>query len=112
MKYKNHELADIFPMMDDVEIKSMSEDIKANGQRNPIIIHEGKILDGRNRYAACVMAGIDPIESPFKGKDALSFVLSTNLHRRHLTTSQRAMVAERLANMGHGGNRKGNQEKG
>jgi ParB-like chromosome segregation protein Spo0J len=99
MKYKNHELADLFPMMPDSEIADMAKDIKANGQRNPIVIHEGKILDGRNRYAACVMAGIDPIEVPFKGKDALSYVLSTNLHRRHLSTSQRAMVAEKLANM-------------
>jgi ParB-like chromosome segregation protein Spo0J len=109
MKYKNHELADLFPMMSDSEISDMSKDIKANGQRNPIVMHEGKILDGRNRYAACVMADIDPIEVPFKGKDALSYVLSTNLHRRHLSTSQRAMVAEKLATMAHGGDRKSDQ---
>jgi ParB-like chromosome segregation protein Spo0J len=102
MKYKNHELADLFPMMSDLEISDMSKDIKANGQRNPIVIHEGKILDGRNRYAACVMADIDPIEVPFKGKDALSYVLSTNLHRRHLSTSQRAMVAANIANLNLG----------
>ena len=102
MKYKNHELADLFPMMSDSEISDMSKDIKANGQRNPIVIHEGKILDGRNRYAACVMADIDPIEVPFKGKDALSYVLSTNLHRRHLSTSQRAMVAANIANLNLG----------
>jgi ParB-like chromosome segregation protein Spo0J len=102
MKYKNHELADLFPMMPESEIADMAKDIKANGQRNPIVIHEGKILDGRNRYAACVMAGIDPIEVPFKGKDALSYVLSTNLHRRHLSTSQRAMVAANIANLNLG----------
>lgn len=102
MKYESHELADLFPMMSDDEILDLSIDIKTNGMKIPIVMHEGKILDGRNRYKACVIAGIDPLEVPFRGKDPLAYVLSTNLQRRHLTTSQRAMVAANIANLKQG----------
>jgi hypothetical protein len=102
MKYEAHDLAKLFPMMDEPELQELANSIKANGQRDPIIMHEGKILDGRNRYAACQLAGVDPIERPFTGKDPLAFVMDQNLSRRHLTTSQRALVAEKLATMKSG----------
>jgi len=45
-----HEAANIFPMMSDAELDDLTESIRANGQRHPILLYEGKILDGRNRY--------------------------------------------------------------
>lgn len=63
------------------------------------ITYEGKILDGRNRFQACTMAEVEPVFSEFTGEDALAFVISHNLHRRHLTESQRAMVASKVATM-------------
>jgi hypothetical protein len=65
-------------------------------------------LDGRNRYLACKVAGVDPLGSQyetFQGKDALAFVLSANLRRRHLDTGQRAMVAAEVAKLPRGGDR-------
>ena len=81
------------------EMASLVEDIKANGLAQPIVTHEGAILDGRHRHQACLQAGVEPQFTVFRGGDALAFVLSANLNRRHLTVAQRAMVAAKIANM-------------
>ena len=61
---------------------------------HPIILCEELILDGRNRWRACQLAGVEPRTRQFpEGQDPLAFVLAANLHRRHLAESQRAMVA-------------------
>ena len=99
-----HPLADIFPMLEPKEQMSLSDDIKAHGLREPIVMHEGKILDGRNRYQACVMAGVDPAQKDFDGPDPLAFVISANLRRRHLNDDQRALVASKIATLKKGDN--------
>lgn len=90
-----HEMANIFPLMTGEEFNELKRDIAENGLREPIWLHtDGKILDGRNRHRACIESGIAPIFRTWDGKGSLvSFVLSLNLHRRHLTSGQRAMVA-------------------
>jgi 16S rRNA G966 N2-methylase RsmD len=97
-----HSIANIFPMMQDAELHKLADDIKATGLQNKIILYEGKILDGRNRYEACGMAGIEPEYGEYEGNEPLVYVISLNLHRRHLSESQRAVVASRLANMRSG----------
>ncbi len=94
-----HPLAEIFPMLPEAEIRELADDIVTFGQRVPIVLLDGKILDGRNRYAACRFADVEPVVEEYGGDDPLGFVLSHNLHRRHLTESQRAMVAAKLANL-------------
>ena len=96
---ETHPLADLFPPMTTEEMASLVEDIKANGLAQPIVTHEGAILDGRHRHQACLQAGVEPQFTVFRGGDALAFVLSANLNRRHLTVAQRAMVAAKIANM-------------
>ena len=100
---RHHQFADLFPMMPEADLDAMASDIKANGLRDPIVILGGYILDGRNRYKACEKAGVEPKfeHFPLDG-DALAFVLSKNLKRRHLTDSQRAMVAAELATLADG----------
>ena len=94
MAYEYHEVANIFPMMSDDEFSALVEDIRANGQRQPIYIHDNKIVDGRNRYRACQKLGIEPDTRVWDGVGSLvSFVVSLNLQRRHLTSSQKATVA-------------------
>ena len=99
---KHHEYANLFPMLSDTELKSLAEDIRTNGLETPITTHEGAILDGRNRNRACEIAGVEPQFVTFDGEDALAFVISHNLHRRHLTESQRAMVASKVATLRKG----------
>ena len=99
MNYEYHELANLFPMMEQSQYEDLVADIKENGLIESIILHEGKILDGRNRYNACIDSNVVPNFVEYEGQDALSYVISLNLNRRHLNESQRAMIGARLANM-------------
>lgn len=97
---KAHAAADIFPMMSDTEFDALVADIKENGQREPIVLHDGQILDGRNRARACEQLGLVPrtVQWDRKGTPE-AFVVSMNLHRRHLNESQRGMIAAKLTNV-------------
>jgi len=92
---KNHEFSDIFPMMVGKEYNELKQDIRENGLMQPITTFEGQVLDGRNRFKACEELGIKPQFEQFEGNDALQYVMSTNLKRRHLTDSQKAVVGRR-----------------
>jgi ParB-like chromosome segregation protein Spo0J len=90
-------------MLPELELYKLAEDIKAKGQLLPITSYEGQILDGRNRYKACEIAGVDPRIEEYAGDDPLGLVASLNDHRRHDTENERAMVGARMANLKHGG---------
>lgn len=92
-KIEFHALANIFPLLEGVSFRELVEDIRINGLREPIVLLDGKILDGRNRYRAAMAAQVGVRFRQYDGKDALAFVISANLHRRHLDASQRAMIA-------------------
>jgi hypothetical protein len=94
-----HEYASIFPMLQDTELQQLADDIKLNGLNNPIIKLDGKILDGRNRYAACKIAGIRPSFEEYHGDDPLAFVFSQNFTRRQLSESQKGMIGARYAKL-------------
>lgn len=94
-----HPLANIFPLIDGAEFEALTDDIAAHGVREPVILFDGAILDGRNRYRAAQAAGVDCPMETYRGTDPAAFVVSLNIHRRHLTESQRAMAAAKLANM-------------
>jgi ParB-like chromosome segregation protein Spo0J len=95
---KFHPLADIFPLMEGEEFDALVEDIKANGLREPIKLFDGMILDGRNRYRACVELGYDPPYHDLTGKvDPRIYVISANIHRRHLPPEQRRDLIVRFA---------------
>lgn len=110
-----HPFAELFPMLSATDGAALREDIGARGQRERIIILDGQILDGRNRQQQLEALGLVDGNLPPDGDDLwltryrrflpgqdgdpLAFVLSLNLHRRHLTDGQRSMVAERLATL-------------
>lgn len=89
-----HEITNIFPEMEDEEYRTLLEDIKEHGLCEPIWTYQGKIIDGRHRYRVCLELGIEPKFREWDGNGSLvDFVISLNLHRRHLTSSQRAAIA-------------------
>ena len=92
MEYELHPLCVLFPRMVDDAFVALTEDIRANGLREPITIHDGMILDGGNRYRACLQAGVEPTFREFDGDNLVTFVLSANLHRRHMTAGQQAAI--------------------
>jgi len=92
-KMQFHQIADLFPLMEGEQFRNFVADIKENGLINPIYIYEGQILDGRNRYNACLKLGIEPRYVKYTGDDPVGFVISKNLHRRHLNAYQRAKIA-------------------
>ena len=99
-----HGFANIFPMLKDARLQELAGDIAEHGLLNAIWRYEGKILDGRCRYRACCLAGVEPRFEEYVGDDPLGFVIGQNLHRRHLNESQRAMVAAKIANLRLGDN--------
>ena len=104
-----HALANIFPLLDGEDFQKLADDVGAHGLREPVVLYEGAILDGRNRYRACKAADVDCRFVTYGGSDPIAYVVSLNLHRRHLTESQRAMVVASLANISRGGDRKSDQ---
>jgi N6-adenosine-specific RNA methylase IME4 len=90
---EGHSISNLFPLMSEQEIKALAEDIQKNGLKNPIVLLDGKILDGRNRYQACLKINLKPTTITYQGKDPLKDIVSWNLHRRHLNESQKAFVA-------------------
>lgn len=95
-----HEYADIFPPMDAAEFDRLVDSMTRHGfdEHEPVLLYEGKILDGRHRLLAAREAGVEPIVETFDGTDreALDKVQRRNLDRRHLTTAQKAAVAADL----------------
>jgi len=97
-----HDYANLFPMMQGEALDALRADIRQNGVREPVVFLDGAILDGRNRYMCARDLGLEYPRVDFVGDDPLGYVISHNLHRRHLTESQRASVAAKLANMAQG----------
>ncbi|MGH7175225.1 MAG: ParB/RepB/Spo0J family partition protein [Minisyncoccia bacterium] len=103
-EYEFHPLANLFPLMRGHQYSELVHDIRVNGLLEPVILLGGQILDGRNRYRACREAAVECKFKEFDGKDPMEFVVSANLRRRHLSTSERASFAAKLSNFKVGSN--------
>lgn len=88
-----HPASQIFPPMTDDEFTALCGDIAERGQLDDILLLDGQILEGNNRYRACMEVGVEPRTIDWIGSDPVAFVLSKNLHRRHLSLPQKAAVA-------------------
>jgi ParB-like chromosome segregation protein Spo0J len=92
-----HPVAALFPMLEGDDLTALAEDIAQRGQLHPIVLDdEGRILDGRNRYAACLLAGVEPEFTDYDGDDPDGYALAVNAQRRDLTSGKRAVIAVRV----------------
>jgi hypothetical protein len=115
-----HPAADLFPIMSESELRELGEDIKANGLQFPVIVHDDQLLDGRNRLDAMTLVGVEfkikqrrevwvmeskGVDVPYitgaitcscEIHDPYAYVVSANLHRRHLTAEQSRELIEKL----------------
>jgi ParB-like chromosome segregation protein Spo0J len=103
-----HPFADDYRVMTAIELAEMAMDITKNELKHPIVLYQGKVLDGRNRLKACLEHGIplkptDFIEFIGDDKAAQAFVHSSNLYRRHLNPAEKQeKIAKALqADPGH-----------
>lgn len=87
-----HPAAEFFPPMTEEQYATFKTDIESNGLREDIWLYEGRILDGRNRYRACMELGITPRFRTYSGDSPTAFAWSLNGERRHLTNGQRAAI--------------------
>jgi hypothetical protein len=95
-----HPIADLFPLLEGDEFEAFKADIADRGQQEKIDIYEGKILDGRNRYRACTELGIKPKTQRWSDDgDPIGFVFRKNMHRLHMSESQRAIVGAKTKPM-------------
>lgn len=97
--FEAHPLADLFPLIEGADFDDLCEDIREHGQREPIVLFDGRILDGRNRYRACREIGIEPEFRQFdrdREGDPEAFVFSVNAKRRHLDQKGKQTLARRL----------------
>ncbi len=101
-----HPYAELFPLHEGEPLWKLSDDIKENGQLEPAVMFKGQLLDGRRRVLGCFRAQVEPKFKEFKGteSEALTFVISKNLHRRHLGESERSFIAAKISNMPRGQN--------
>ncbi len=102
MQLEFHPIADCFPLIDGAEFDDLVADIRSHGVREPVWLYEGKIIDGRNRYRASALAGVDCPLREYLDEDPVAFVISLNLKRRHMNEGQRAMVHARIATLPKG----------
>lgn len=103
MPVKVHPAADAFPMMNAEQFAGLKADIEERGQQEAIVYWQGQLIDGRNRLKACRELKIEPTEAELDDdQDPVAYIVSANLHRRHLTTSQRSTVAAKLSTMKRG----------
>lgn len=102
--YPVHPAASIFPLMMGKEFEDLVTSIADRGQRDPVVLHEGKVVDGRNRVRAVEelrARGMDITLlttqwQPRPGESIAQYIADKNLHRRQLDAAQRAQVAADL----------------
>jgi hypothetical protein len=98
-------------MLPEEDFAMFKEDVKVRGQLEDIVLLDGKVLDGRNRLRACRELGLEPQWCELtQCDDPIAYVLSKNLHRRHLSQSQRAQCAADVAELRLGSNQHAKKE--
>jgi protein gp37/ParB-like chromosome segregation protein Spo0J len=102
-KYKVHPIANIFPLVEGEEFEKLVAHIKEHKQREPILLAPDgvTIVDGRNRFRACKVAGVTArfrmLPKKTTEHDIIEIIVGANLRRRDLTVGQKTMIGLEIA---------------
>ena len=91
-----HPCAEMLPMLSKSELAELADNIKKEGLINPCVRQGDTLLDGRNRLAACAIAGVEPRFTEYKGDSPVAFIIGANLARRHLDKGQKIALSLEL----------------
>ena len=113
-----HPAAELFPQMSADELRELGEDIKKHGglPAVPLVLWEAEkgappfLLDGRNRLDAMEAVGLPVLDTQgewfnwnlacrctqIRGNDPYAYVISANIHRRHLAVEQKRELIAKL----------------
>ena len=94
--HQQHPLSKLIPPMSPEERHVLALSISDNGLLNPIVMYEGKVLDGWSRQSACQSVNVEPRYVDYEGTEPAAYVLAANVHRRSLTPLQRLQIAESM----------------
>ncbi|MFB7950287.1 ParB/RepB/Spo0J family partition protein [Kitasatospora phosalacinea] len=84
-------------MLDAEELQALADSITEHGLKHPVVLDlAGQVLDGRNRLAACKLAGVEPEFITYEGSDTDAYAFLVNARRRNLTKGQLAMIAAKV----------------
>lgn len=94
--YERHPLSAVYENLTQEVFEDLVEGLRIHQSIDlqPIIRYEGKILDGWQRYKACLAAKLQPVFKDYRGKDPVDYVLRVNNARRHLSPEKLALTAE------------------
>jgi ParB-like nuclease domain len=99
-----HPIAECWPLIRGKAFQELCQSISEHGLLTPVVLYEGRILDGRNRYRACqeCQPKIMPTFLGYVGDDPIGYCKAQNDARRHLNVGQRASIASKLATLSQG----------
>lgn len=97
-----HPACAAWPPLSAAELQALADDIRENGLLEPVVLIDGAILDGRHRWLACELASVEPRTVIYQGDDPIGYVLSRNLHHRHMTLNARALAVATLDRLPRG----------
>ena len=101
MKLQRHEAADAMPAMTDNEFEELCRSVREHYlPTDPIVMLDGKVLDGWHRYKACVLMKVEPRFVEFAevagGMTPSQFVLAKGVTRRHIEWKRRLQLVEKI----------------
>lgn len=102
--YEIHPLTEITKTAPKWDHQLLIDSIRHRGLTTPITLYDGKILDGVNRYAACVQLGIEPKTNEYVGNDPVGFLLRQNINQLTTSIVERGIIANKAATIPRGGN--------
>jgi hypothetical protein len=115
-----HPAAELFPRLTEAELRTLGQDVVANGLTSPIVLWRpderspARLLDGISRLdaieletgcpaeigppslAAGEFLALDKVIVLDKSVDPYAYVISANIHRRHLTIEQKRELIAKL----------------